>query len=210
MDQGVSNAIHLLQQKNSQLRNKVEALEEEVSALQDYLTGMSALTEATANIAATQDNLYKLLDEILYQALHITNTGHGSLLLVDEETSELVFVLVHGEYRDALQGYRMNWHQGIAGWVVEHGDPLIVNQAHIDPRFSPEIDKIFGMKTHDILAVPLKHGKRIMGVIELLNKQNETEFNDSDEKVLSLFGSIAAMSLAHLEEKLELADNKAV
>ena len=205
MDQAVSNAIHLLKKENNALKAEVDALREEVSALQAYLKGISALHEATNNIA-TQDNLYQLLDEILYQALHIINTDHGSLLLVDDESRELVFVLVHGEFRESLQGYRMNWHQGIAGWVVEHGAPLVVNQARYDPRFSPEIDEKFGMHTHDILAVPLKHGERIMGVIELVNKRSEQQFSESDAKILALFGSIAAMTLAHLEEKLDLLE----
>lgn len=205
MDQGVSNAIHLLQQENNRLRNENDALREEISALQAYLRGILALHQATETIA-TQDNLYQLLDEILFQALTIMSTDHGSLLLVDEETQELVFVLVHGEFREALQGYRMDWHQGIAGWVVEHGKPLVVNQARYDPRFSPEVDEKFGMHTHDILAVPLKHGERVMGVIELVNKRSSEPFSESDAKVLALFGSIAAMSLAHLEEKLDLLE----
>ncbi len=205
MDQGVSNAIHVLQQENARLREEVDSLRDEVSALQAYLKGISALHQAT-NTIATQDNLYQLLDEILFQALHIIDTDHGSLLLVDDEKHELVFVLVHGEFRESLQGYRMNWHQGIAGWVVEHGKPLIVNQARYDPRFSPEVDERFGMRTHDLLAVPLKHGKRVMGVIELVNKRNENAFDESDAKILSLFGSIAAMTLAHLEEKLDLLE----
>lgn len=205
MDQGVSNAIHVLQQENARLREEVDSLRDEVSALQAYLKGISALHQAT-NTIATQDNLYQLLDEILFQALHIIDTDHGSLLLVDDEKHELVFVLVHGEFRESLQGYRMNWHQGIAGWVVEHGKPLIVNQARYDPRFSPEVDERFGMRTHDLLAVPLKHGERVMGVIELVNKRNENAFDESDAKILSLFGSIAAMTLAHLEEKLDLLE----
>ncbi len=207
MDQAVSNAIHLLQQENNRLRDEVDSLREELSALQAYLRGISALHEAT-NTIATQDNLYQLLDEILYQALHIINTDHGSLLLVDDETRELVFVLVQGEFRESLQGYRMDWHRGIAGWVVEHGKPLVVNQARHDPRFSPEVDERFGMRTHDILAVPLKHGERVMGVIELVNKRSEQQFSESDAKILALFGSIAAMSLAHLEEKLDLLEKQ--
>ena len=205
MDQAVSTAIHLLKKENNALKTEVAMLREEVAALQTYLKGISALHEATSNIAA-QDDLYQLLDEILYQALRIINTDHGSLLLVDDESQELVFVLVHGEFREPLQGYRMNWHQGIAGWVVEHGEPLVVNQARYDPRFSSEIDEKFGMHTHDILAVPLKHGERIVGVIELVNKRSDQQFSESDAKILALLGSIAAMTLAHLEEKLDLLE----
>jgi len=47
--------------------------------------------------------------------------------LVDEETQELVFVLVHGEFREALQGYRVSWDQGLAGWAFQENSAVIVN-----------------------------------------------------------------------------------
>ncbi len=206
MDTSVNSAIHWLQQENIRLKEENAELKEEVAAFQSYLRGISALHEATSTIA-TQDNLYKLLDEILYQALLVIDTDHGSLLLLDEESHELVFVLVHGEFRDSLQGYRMDWHKGVAGWVVKHGEPLVVKQAHFDPRFSPEVDNTFGMHTQDILAVPLKHGERVMGVIELVNKRHEQSFSDTDAMILSLLGNFAAMALAHLEEILEMTDD---
>lgn len=205
MDMSVGSTIHLLQQENIRLKEENDHLKEEVSAFESYIRGISSLYKATSTIA-TQDNLYKLLDEILYQALTVVDTDHGSLLLLDEESHELVFVLVHGEFRDSLQGYRMDWHEGIAGWVVEHGKPLVVNQANMDPRFSPDVDNTFGMHTQDILAVPLKFGDRTMGVLELVNKRHEQTFTDSDAMILSLLANFAAMALAHLEEILEIKD----
>jgi len=123
--------------------------------------------------------------------------------LVDEDTEELVFVVVHGAYRESLRGYRMNWHQGIAGWVVKNGEPLIVNHAHFDPRFSSEIDQVLGFTTKEILAVPLKFDERILGVIELVNKHNDLEFTESDATILSLLGIFAAFSLEQMERQLE-------
>lgn len=201
MDSGVNKALHLLQQENSKLKETVAGLQDENKALQSYIRGMSALFEAAETIAS-HDNLFKLLDEILYQALVIINTDHGSLLLVNEETRELVFIMVHGEFRQRLQGFRMNWHQGVAGWVVKNGEALIVNQAHFDPRFSSEVDHTFGFITHKILAVPLKAGTKVLGVIELVNKHDGSDFTESDSTILSLLGLIAGISLDNLERYL--------
>lgn len=201
MNSGVVQAVQLLKQENNQLKERIAELEEENEALQSYLRGISTLYEATLTIAH-QDNLFKLLDETLYQALLVINTEHGSILLVDEETEELVFVLVHGDLRNTLQGYRMHEYQGIAGWVVKHGKPLIVNKAHLDPRFSKEIDLAFGLTTHNILAVPLTAAEKILGVIELVNKRNGGQFTESDSTLLSLLALFAATSLNQLDRQL--------
>lgn len=201
MNNGVVQAVQLLKQENSQLKERIAELEEENEALQSYLRGISALYEATLTIAH-QDNLFKLLDETLYQALIVINAEHGSILLVDEEAEELVFVLVHGDLRSTLQGYHMHKHQGVAGWVVKHGKPLIVNKAHLDPRFSKEIDLAFGLTTHNILAVPLIAAAKILGVIELVNKRNGGQFTESDSALLSLLALFAATSLEQLDRQL--------
>ncbi len=203
MDSGLSKAILTLQKENARLKDKVAELEEESDALQAYIAGISALYNATKSIAS-QDNLFKLMDEILYQALVVINAVHGSLLLVDEETKELVFVVVHGEFREDLQGHRIDWHQGIAGAVVEYGDPIIANQTSFDPRFSAEIDKMIGLTSRRILAVPLAYSSKVLGVIELVNKHDHSDFTEFDATILSLLAVFAAISLEQIELQMEL------
>lgn len=202
MDSGINKAIHLLQQENIHLKEQLEISRDENEALQSYIKGISSLYQA-ANTIVSQDNLFKLLDEILYQALVIIEADHGSLLLVDEETEELVFVMVHGEFRESLQGYRMSIAQGIAGWVARNGKSLVINHVRYDPRFSSEVDHTFGLTTQKILAVPLKFGQKVLGVIELVNKKETKDFTESDATILSLLGSFAALSLEHLNTTLE-------
>ncbi|OQY26949.1 MAG: hypothetical protein B6243_13550 [Anaerolineaceae bacterium 4572_5.2] len=203
MDRGLSKAILTLQKENALLKDKIAELEGESDALQAYIAGISALYSATKSIAS-QDNLFKLLDEILYQALVVINAVHGSLLLVDEETKELVFVVVHGEFRGDLQGHRIDWHQGIAGAVLEYGDPIIANQTSFDPRFSAEIDKMIGLTSRRILAVPLAYSNKVLGVIELVNKHDNSDFTEFDATILSLLAVFAATSLEQIELQMEL------
>ena len=203
MDRGLSKAILTLQKENALLKDKIAELEGESDALQAYIAGISALYSATKSIAS-QDNLFKLLDEILYQALVVINAVHGSLLLVDEETKELVFVVVHGEFRGDLQGHRIDWHQGIAGTVLEYGDPIIANQTSFDPRFSAEIDKMIGLTSRRILAVPLAYSNKVLGVIELVNKHDNSDFTEFDATILSLLAVFAATSLEQIELQMEL------
>ena len=200
-----TQAIQFLQQENTRLRQKLEELQEENNALESFIKGITALQQAALTIAG-QDNLLRLLDEILYQALVVINTDHGSILLTDEEAEELVFVLVHGSLRDSLQGYRMPWHQGIAGSTVKSKQPAIVNHTRFDPRFSKEVDQAFGIKSDQLIAVPMLYGEKVVGVIELVNKTDGSPFSESDATLLSLLATFAALSLTQLEHRLKLEE----
>ena len=67
------------------------------------------------------------LDEIVpYEALHIYEA--------DEPKRELVPALVRSEYADEILSERFPFGEGITGWAVEHREPVLANQAHLDPR----------------------------------------------------------------------------
>ena len=119
----------------------------------------------------------------------------GSLLLIDEETDELVFVLVHGAVQETLPGYRFDRQQGIAGWVAEHVEPAIVNNVRSDARFLPELDERSGFVTRSLMAVPLAARGRVLGVIEVLNKRSGKNFTDDDASLLSILATLSASAL---------------
>ena len=67
------------------------------------------------------------LDEIVpYEALHIYEA--------DEPKRELVPALVRSEYANEILSERFPFGEGITGWAVEHREPVLANQAHLDPR----------------------------------------------------------------------------
>lgn len=205
MTSGVSQAIHLIQQENNHLKDRIEALEAENAHLQAYVLAIAGLQKAILTIA-DQDNLMRLLDEILYQALVLTNTEHGSILLVDEETEELVFVLVHGDLRESLEGFRFPQTEGIAGAALDSREPQIVNQVRRDPRFFKNVDKTFGITSDQLLAIPMVFNKKAIGVIELVNKQDGTDFADSDVSLVSLLAMFSAVSLEQMAQEVALEE----
>lgn len=205
MDVGASRAISLLQQENQRLKEEVTFLREENEALQGYLRGMVNLVEAAQTIIS-QDNLLVILDDLLYYALILGDADHGSIMLLDEESNELVFIMVHGDFRDSLQGYRIKADQGIAGWVATHGEAMIVNNTRVDQRFSSEVDLNFGLQTQSLIAAPLQYGEKRLGVLELVNKRNKADFTEDDSTLVTLLGTFAAMALDRVNQQLELAE----
>jgi len=194
MSTGDSQIIRFLQQENARLKDENQLLQDEVQALRRYVRALQRLQETVQHFTPEQDIL-ALLGETLDCALTLLDADDASLLLIDEETDELVFVLVYGTVREILPGYRFDRRQGIAGWVVERGEPAIVNNVRSDVRFFSMFDERFGFVTRSLIAVPLAARGRVLGVIEVLNKRFGRDFTDDDASLLSILATLAASAL---------------
>jgi GAF domain-containing protein len=205
---GASNSsqlVRFLQQENSRLSDDNQTLREEIHVMRRHSEALKELYWATKQIT-TEENLMSLLHQILDNAMHILKAEGGSLALLDTDTQELVFVVVHGDLKDKLQGYRMKGDAGIAGWVATNRGPLIVNNPRQDTRFYSQVDETFNFFTRSILCVPLITRSKLVGVIQLLNKTNSQQFNDTDVTLLSILSHVAATALEDMRLELEAQD----
>lgn len=176
---GSREEVVRLEEENTRLRG-------EVLALRQFIDSMQNLVEALET-PKPEFEIMELLSDVLKNCLETINAKDGSLLVLDEDTKELVFVLTHGD----LPGDQLNWRRlppggGIGGWVVETEKAVIVNDVQSDERFYPAIDEEFGFKTRSMLAAPIIGGGQMLGVIEVLNKQDGKLFNHDDLTLLTL------------------------
>ena len=195
-----SQVTRFLQQENQRLQDENRRLRDEVLALRDYLAALRSLQRAAETITAEEDPL-ALLDKILYSALTVVDCADGSILLLDRGADELVFAVVHGQLGQALRGYRIPADQGIAGWVAHHREPQIVNNVRADQRFYSYVDETFHFTTYSLLGVPMISRGNVLGVIEVLNKFNQQDFNEADVDLLSTLAYIAATAIDRLESR---------
>jgi GAF domain-containing protein len=193
--------IRFLQQENARLKDENQLLNDEVQALRRYVRALQGLQQTVHRFTPEQDVL-ALLDTTMDCALELLDATDGSLMLVDEETDELVFVLVHGAVRETMTGHRFDRRKGIAGWVAERGEPAIVGNVRTDARFLPEMDERFGFVTRSLVAVPLAARGKVLGVIEVLNKRSGEEFTDDDASVLSILAALSASALDYAASAL--------
>jgi GAF domain-containing protein len=197
-----SQVLRFLQEQNAGLQEENKLLREENQALRMYASALGELHRAASTITSA-DNLLSLLNKILYNALTVLDASDGSVMLLDEEAGELVFVLVHGDMEGKLRGYRISKGLGIAGWVASNREPLIANDARQDWRFSPHVDEAFNFLTRSILCVPMMSRGRVLGVIEVLNKFSGEGFNATDLNLLSILGYIAGAALDDMRQHIE-------
>ncbi|OQY34373.1 MAG: hypothetical protein B6241_05155 [Spirochaetaceae bacterium 4572_59] len=139
--------------------------------------------------------LKQTLDAVMEQVGVIFAPSYWSLLLRNPKTGDLKFHVVVGSGVDKLKGIVIPRGQGIAGWISENGDPLIIEDVSRDPRFSPEMDKINGFKTESIIGVPLKNGEKVFGVIELINKLDGKPFTAFELKLLTTIADFAGIAI---------------
>ena len=119
----------------------------------------------------------------------------GSLLLLDRDTNELIFKVIEGGGGAALEGKRMPANKGIAGWVVIHRQPLIVDDVNRDHRHYREISRDYDFKPTSLLCVPMIAKGQVIGVLQLMNKEPRKYFTSADQEILTTFAAQSAVAI---------------
>lgn len=159
----------------------------------DKLKSVLEVTKAYRNII----HLDVLLNTIVETAADTVGADAGSILLYDDN-GKLRFHTASGHAARAVKPMAVEPGQGVAGWTAETGKPAIVNDVASDPRFESRFDRETGFRTRSILCVPLTFEDRVIGVIELLNKKGDDEFDEEDQSLLFNLADQAAISIEHV------------
>ncbi|MCP4535567.1 MAG: GAF domain-containing protein [Chloroflexi bacterium] len=175
----------------------IDQLQGSNQELAQRVAQITALYEVGQALASTLD-LDETLDVILREAGRVLGVDVASILLLDERTGELVFCSGTGDEAQVLIDQRLSSGHGIAGWVAEHGDPLLVQDVLSDPRHSATFDNMTGFVTDSILCVPLIVKGRVIGVVEALNKP-EPGFTQDDLAMLRSLATSAAIAIENAQ-----------
>jgi GAF domain-containing protein len=194
-----TQTIRHLQQENIRLRSENSSLKSYVERLQRALRALVALQHNLERINSDTD-VFQLVHQILQNALDAVDSDNGSLMLLDDETGDLVFVEVVGNARDKLLNFRLPKGQGIAHWVVTNRQSRLVEDARREPIFSPQVDKLTSMNTISLICVPLLDGSRTLGTIEVVNTLSGRPFNESDKEIMELVGQLSALAIVTAEK----------
>ena len=139
--------------------------------------------------------LDQVLRTIMEKIDEFLRPDNWSLLLLDEAKQELYFELAVGKASQALKDVRIKLGQGIAGWVAQHGEIVIVPDTSKDTRFFGKVDEKTKMETRSIVAVPVRFRDNCLGVIELINCVGPDGFDPRDLKLLEALSDFAAIAL---------------
>jgi GAF domain-containing protein len=148
-----------------------------------------------AGALAAREGYRPLLQSIVEVARAIFGARAASIMLLDEQTRELVFEAVTGEGEDTLVGQRIPSGTGLGGWVVESGQPVVIEDVSSDPRFAVEQAERTGYVPKGLMAAPLLLEDRVLGVLYVLDRPERRRFSVAEMELLGLFANQAAIAL---------------
>lgn len=156
---------------------------------------MKFLHEVSQKISEKK-SLPKLLTEIMESSKTVMEAEASSLLLYEPEERKLFFQVATGKKGKLLKKYSVDLGSGIAGWVAKNRQPLLIEDCYADVRFNSEYDSQTNFKSKSMICVPLIRKKKLLGVIQVINKIDGGTFEQND---LMIFETLAAQCAIAIE-----------
>ena len=165
-----------------------------------------ALIEVTNAISSTM-KVNELLDLIVDRVLHITNSNHGGLFLLNTATEMLELVSSKGIPNENLRIMKIKVGESVAGWVAEHGESVLIHDVEQDSRYKHFVN-FENIKS--MLSVPLIHKGKLIGVLGADRLQGEEYFNNDDLEIAKDFANQAVLAIenARLFEEIKISEEK--
>jgi hypothetical protein len=132
------------------------------TSYQQLMIRYERLMDITCQLNSTLD-LDALLKRIVTAASELTETEQASILLVDPDTGELRFEAASNLSRAEMEAIPVPLRGSLAGWVVTHGEPVLVEDARSDSRWFARVDKTIKF-TRRSTSATTSHGPRTMSI----------------------------------------------
>jgi sigma-B regulation protein RsbU (phosphoserine phosphatase) len=141
----------------------------------------------------------ELLRAILDVARRVIRAEAASLFLVNPESGALeLSIATRGETGYVEPKLSVPRGKGIAGWVFEHNEPLLIPDAYQDDRFFKEADRQTGFITRSIVCAPLKSESSLIGVLQVLNPRDKASFEAEDFDGFCAYSNLIATAIEKL------------
>ncbi|MGD0097710.1 MAG: sensor domain-containing diguanylate cyclase [Terracidiphilus sp.] len=121
-----------------------------------------------------------------------------TLLMLDETEKDLYYAIIAGADDSALRGARVKVGEGVAGWVVRHGETLLVPEAQNDARIQ-QMKSARPGKVRSVIALPLRGRKGTHGAIEIFNPKAD-QLTDYTIAFLHILADHAAIAIENAHD----------
>lgn len=142
------------------------------------------------------ENVKNILMDISHYAGVLLSAEGASILLVDQDSGSLHFEVAFGESAETLYDVVVPKGKGIAGFAAESKRHVIVNDVAKDKRFYSGVDERTNLKTKCLVAMPMVHLNKVIGVIEVINS-SKGHFTEEDIVILKHFAVQAAIAISN-------------
>jgi signal transduction histidine kinase len=171
----------------------IQALEQTLANWRTANRNLGLLNQASQVLSSTLD-LDRVLVTVLDEVRRLFGVVASSVWLTDLETDEVVCWQATGPQQEIVRGWRLAPGEGIAGWVVDHGQSLIVPDTWADERHVEEVNQQTGLGLRSIVAVPLRARQDVIGVLQVVDETVD-RFKPKDLELLEPLAATAAIAI---------------
>ncbi len=164
------------------------------SSFAQLLARYERIIEISQQLNSTFDQ-NTLLRKIITASMELTNSEASSILLIDGATGELRFELASNIKPTDFEKIVVPMEGSIAGWVVTHGEPRVIQDVSHEPTHYSKVDDTIKFQTRNMLAVPMRAHNKVIGTLEAVNKRDGEDFSEEDVKTLSALAGQAAIAI---------------
>ncbi len=160
---------------------------------QNQTEHLAKLNEVSQQLTSTLA-MEPLLKQIVESAKTFLQATSGALLVVEEDES-LTFRVIDGSVGSKLFGKNLPKYKGVAGQSYRERNPVINNNIATDEMYFWSDTPDAFREISNILAVPLITQNKVIGILEVINKENELPFSETDIDTLKSFANQAAIAM---------------
>ncbi len=155
----------------------------------ELLSHFERIIEISQQLNSTFDHM-ALLQKIVAAAKELITCEAASIILLDASTGQLRFAIPQ-----ELADIAVPLEGSIAGWIVTHGEPRVIDNLANEPQHFGGVDRAISFHSRNILGVPLRTHDKVIGVLQAVNKIGDSGFSDDDVTTLTTLASQAAIAI---------------
>ena len=183
-----------------------EQLKQEINRLKSAVEELRVLNELALAAGSAVDE-EQMLDTIVKKSAKAVKAEQGAILLVtDQKDDPLKTLIRRNDVTSPIQAYRVGTH--ITGWVLKNQKPLIIDNLSTDERFNTTEEDRMGIRT--VLAVPILHRSKIIGILMVTNKRTDTPFDPEDLRLLSIISAQSGQLIRNSQLQNEALEKKRI
>lgn len=157
-------------------------------------------------VAAVSDlsrftELGPMLQEALHKYLDLLQCEAGSIYLWEESSETLILKAAEGPEQDQRLGLRQKLGEGLAGWVAEVGEPILVTDTRKVHKLRGRVCRRYS--DFSCLAMPVVHGGQILGVVCLTMRKDNKLFEPDDLHLAQALSQKLGSLVGHLRLLVE-------
>jgi GAF domain-containing protein len=186
-------------------RAEIERLEQQIEEDRFAADLRAALTTASATgTIAAPVGYGSLVHMIVATAADIVAASAAALFLFDVHHRHLVLEAAFGEKVHPAKDFRNPSGEGLVGMVAITGQPTAISDADEEVLEHAYITQAVGFAPESLLCVPLSFHDRVIGVLALMDKNEDATFSVGDMEAMAMFAHLAAVAVEQYRTETRL------